>query len=119
MTLLEELLQSPGFVYRIGTAHYFLGKWICKKVEDTEVTDCRAMYEICSSAKEDDGTELYFQKLRAYSDFAVVPPYDPASLRREMESLLLLLDETAQKDLQGQIRQFETDRERFQASFVG
>ena len=48
MNLLEEFKKNPGFVYRIGTDYYYIGKWICKPCTDEAVTDCHAMYEIQS-----------------------------------------------------------------------
>ena len=52
MNLLEEFKKNPGFVYRIGTDYYYIGKWICKPCTDEAVTDCHAMYEMCIQAKE-------------------------------------------------------------------
>ena len=78
MNLLEEFKKNPGFVYRIGTDYYYIGKWICKPCTDEAVTDCHAMYEMCIQAKEQANTALYFQKLRAYSEFALDIPYNPA-----------------------------------------
>lgn len=69
MNLLEEFKKNPGFVYRIGTDYYYIGKWICKPCTDEAVTDCHAMYEMCIQAKEQANAALYFQKLRAYSEF--------------------------------------------------
>ena len=65
MNLLEEFKKNPGFVYRIGTDYYYIGKWICKPCTDEAVTDCHAMYEMCIQAKEQANAALYFQKLRA------------------------------------------------------
>ena len=112
MSVLERLLQYPGFVYRIGNDQYFLGKWLCRKVEDTDVSDCRAMYEICSAAKEEEETSLYFQKLRAYSDFAVVPPYNPQGLKEKMGALLGPLSAGDSSGLEKQVEQFALDYER-------
>ena len=65
MNLLEEFKKNPGFVYRIGTDYYYIGKWICKPCTDEAVTDCHAMYEMCIQAKEQANATLYFQNLRA------------------------------------------------------
>ncbi len=51
MNLLEEFKKNPGFVYRIGTDYYYIGKWICKPCTDEAVTDCHAMYEMCIPGK--------------------------------------------------------------------
>ena len=80
MNLLEEFKKNPGFVYRIGTDYYYIGKWICKPCTDEAVTDCHAMYEMCIQAKEQANAALYFQKLRAYSEFALDIPYNPAKI---------------------------------------
>jgi len=66
--LIRRIQKNPGFVYRIGTDYYYIGKWICKPCTDEAVTDCHAMYEMCIQAKEQANTALYFQKLRAYSE---------------------------------------------------
>ena len=61
MNLLEEFKKNPGFVYRIGTDYYYIGKWICKPCTDEAVTDCHAMYEMCIQAKEQANAALYFR----------------------------------------------------------
>lgn len=107
MTLLERLKTYPGFVYKIGNKYYFLGKWICKPCTDQEITDCRAMYDICASAGETDTTRLYFQKLRAYSDFALEVPCNPGKVHKELSALLEELDSAGQQSLAAQLDQFD------------
>ena len=87
MNLLEEFKKNPGFVYRIGTDYYYIGKWICKPCTDEAVTDCHAMYEMCIQAKEQANAALYFQKLRAYSEFALDIPYNPAKILQYQTAL--------------------------------
>lgn len=113
MTLLERLKSYPGFVYQLGNSYYFLGKWICRPCTDIEITDCRAMYDICASAGEADTTCIYFQKLRAYSDFALEVPCNPAKVHKDISCLLDELNPAQLKSLTVQIEQFERDLHRF------
>lgn len=113
MTILERLKRYPGFLYQIGQSYYFLGKWICKPCTELEITDCHAMYNICSSAGETSNTALYFQKLRAYSDFALDIPYNQAKIH---ENLAQLLEQLTAKELDllaEQLEHFFRDYERF------
>ena len=93
MNLLEEFKKNPGFVYRIGTDYYYIGKWICKPCTDEAVTDCHAMYEMCIQAKEQANAALYFQKLRAYSEFALDIPYNPAKILQYQTALVEALSD--------------------------
>lgn len=79
--LTEQLLKSPGFLYQIEHTHYYLGKWICKECMDIDATDCVMMYHMCRRASEDADTCLYFNKIRAYSDFALEVPCNPAKIK--------------------------------------
>ena len=101
--MLEKLLSLPGFVYQLGTDYYYLGKWICKKCEDIPASDCAVMYQMCSQAGEEKEASIYFQKLRAYSDFALEIPYNAAQVTTDMKALLDSLDETALRELETQI----------------
>lgn len=78
--MVEKLLKLPGFLYDIGGRYYYLGKWICKECTDTEATDCVTMYHMCRNGHEEPDTNLYFQKIRAFSDFALDIPYNPAQI---------------------------------------
>ena len=93
--MLEKLLTLPGFIYEADGAYYYLGKWICKECTNVDETDCEASF--------------YFQKIRAYSDFALDIPYNPALIRENMESLLAGLSENGQKNLEKQLQLVETD----------
>ena len=52
---------------------------------------------------------LYFQKIRAYSDFALEIPYDPEKIRTDMASLLASLSDADRASLEKQIRQVQED----------
>lgn len=78
--LLEEFLQQPGFIYEINGKYYFLGKWICKECTELDATDSVSMYQMCRNQQEEKETNMYFQKIRAYSDFALEVPYNPEKL---------------------------------------
>ena len=106
MDLLEEFKKSPGFVYRIGTDYYYIGKWICKPCIDEAVTDCHAMYEMCLQAGELANAALYFQKLRAYSEFALDIPYNPAKILQDQTALIDALSDTDAKSLTEQLQHF-------------
>ena len=56
---------------------------------------------------------MYFQKMRAYSDFALEIPYNPTQIRSDMEALLDSLSESALSRLQAQYDAFVEDLERY------
>ena len=85
MNLLEEFKKNPGFVYRIGTDYYYIGKWICKPCTDAA---------------------LYFQKLRAYSEFALDIPYNPAKILQYQTALVEALSDADIQSLTDQLRHF-------------
>ena len=107
--MIEQLLSQPGFIYEINGRYYFLGKWICKECTETDACDCVTMYTICRDAREDNEAAMYFQKMRAYSDFALEVPYNPAQIRSDMEDLLSSLSETAMSKLESQYNAFAED----------
>lgn len=78
-----------------------------------DVTDCHAMYEICSSAGEAAETALYFQRLRAYSDFALDIPYNQAMIQKNLGILLKHLTSHEQDELKSQLDRFARDFEAF------
>ena len=45
-----------------------------RNVPDTEATDCVTMYHIAETAMREPDTNMYFQKIRAFSDFALDIP---------------------------------------------
>lgn len=111
--MLEQLLSKPGFLYEVDGKYYFLGKWICKECTETDASDCVMMYQMCRGEGEEKNTNLYFQKLRAYSDFALEVPYNPVLIRSNMEALLTSCSETALQKLEQQFADFTEDLERF------
>lgn len=108
MNICEELKTLPGFLYQIGTNYYFLGKWICKPCTDQEATDTHMMYEVCFSANESANAQIYFQKLRAYSDFALDVPFNPAQIAKDTTELVASLSDFQAKALERQIEQVRT-----------
>ena len=107
--MLETLLTLPGFIYQADGKYYFLGKWICKECTDVDATDCVTMYQMSRDAKEEKEASFYFQKIRAYSDFALEVPYDPEKIRANMQTLLAGLSDQAAAGLKKQICQVQED----------
>lgn len=105
----EQLLKSPGFLYQIGNKYYYLGKWICKECTETDATDCVMMYHMCRSGKEEPDTAMYFNKLRAYSDFALEVPCDPAGTKADITALIGSLSDAELASLKTQVQDFEED----------
>lgn len=105
----EQLLTLPGFIYHLNGKYYFLGKWICKECTDTDAADSAYMYAMSRESAEAQECAFYFQKIRAYSDFALDVPYNPALIRKEMEALLSSLSEEETKKLEAQIAAFSED----------
>ena len=111
--LSERLLKLPGFLYQIGSHHYYLGKWICKECTDQDATDCVTMYQMCRAGKEEPETNTYFQKLRAYSDFALEVPYNPSKIAADMKAILESLSDEQLHNLTEQIDHLEEDITRY------
>lgn len=107
--MLEQLLNSSGFIYEINNRYYFLGKWICKECTDIEASDCVTMYHMCREADEAPEAAMYFQKIRAHSDFALDIPYNPVKIREDMEILLNNLSDSELKKLERQFLCFQED----------
>lgn len=108
-----DFSSRPGFLYRIGSHHYYLGKWICQECEDCNATDSHYMLELAYKEHNPADLNLYFQKLRAYSDFALVPPLDKQKVYNSQDLLLESLTEDQAQDLQNQLRIFEECCNRF------
>ena len=111
--LVEKLLTMPGFIYEVSGNYYYLGKWICKMCTDTDASDCVMMYQVCRRAGEEPDTNLYFQKIRAYSDFALEVPYNPIRIREDMEALADHLTDSEREHLLGQIQNVEEDIQKY------
>lgn len=109
----ERLLKLPGFLYKLDNGCYYLGKWICRKCTDTEAADCLAMYEICRAGKEEPDTDMYFQKIRAFADFALEVPYNAAKIKEDMIALAHALSVQEQEKLETQISRFEEDLQKY------
>lgn len=109
----EKILKSPGFLYEISGTYYYLGKWICKECTETEATDCVTMYHMCRNGHEEPDTNMYFQKIRAFSDFALEIPYDPEKIKKNMAALLDGLSDNALESLKKQMKEFEEDLEKY------
>ncbi len=105
----EQLLTSPGFLYELNGSYYYLGKWICKECVDTEATDCVMMYQMCRNGHEEPETNMYFQKLRAFSDFALEVPYNPEKIKQDMSALVDKLSDRGKNSLEKQFRCFTED----------
>ena len=101
--LSERILKLPGFLYQIGNNYYYLGKWICTECTDQAATDCVTMYQMCRAGKEEPETNTYFQKLRAYSDFALEVPYNPSKIAADMKAILESLSDEQLHNLTEQI----------------
>lgn len=111
--MLEQLLSLPGFIYEINGSYFFLGKWICKECIDVDACDCVFMYGMCRRTQEEPDTNMYFQKIRAYSDFALEIPYDPVKIKNGISSLLENLSERASESLQKQITAVTEDLQKY------
>ena len=111
--LAEKLLKSPGFIYQVSGNYYYLGKWIYKECADTDATDSVVMYNMCRNSGEEPETNLYFQKIRAFSDFALEVPYDPEKIKKEIETLTNGLSDSEQKSLETQYQHFVEDLEKY------
>ena len=111
--LTEKIMKSPGFLYEIGGAYYYLGKWICRKCTDTDASDCLVMYNLCRSGHEEPDTNMYFQKIRAYSDFALEVPFNPAKIKEDMTSLVGGLSDKEAEALEIQVLHFEEDLKKY------
>ena len=107
--LLEKLLKTPGFIYQIKGNYYFLGKWICKECTESDATDCVMMYHMCRNNHEEPDTNMYFQKLRAFSDFALEVPCNPAKTKEDLTALVNGLSAEDLTKLQEQVAFFEED----------
>lgn len=109
----KRFLKHPGFLYELKGNYYFLGKWICKECTDTDAADCVFMYRMNRNAKENTETNMYFQKIRAYADFALEVPYNPAKIKKDMTALLEPLSEDEISVLQKQLDDFEEDYRKY------
>ena len=111
--MLERILKYPGFLYELNGSYYYLGKWICRECKDVDPADCVFMYRMSRTAREDSETNMYFQKIRAYADFALEVPYNPAKIKEDIETLLANLSDAEKDSLQKQLDSFEQDYRKY------
>lgn len=117
--LAEQLLTLPGFLYQIGDTYYYLGKWICKECTETDAADCVMMYHMCRKNKEEPDTNMYFNKIRAYSDFALEVPCNLAKTKADMTTLIEELSDSALSSLKTQVQYFEEDFAKYTGASTG
>ena len=67
------------------------------------------MYQMCRTGGEEPETRTYFQKIRAFSDFALEVPYNPAKITDDMNMILESLSEKETTGLLEQIAHLEED----------
>ena len=80
LQLEERLAAAPGFVYKLETEYWYLGRFICAPCREQDATDSWEMFVLFADASGQEGW-LYFHRLRGYSDMALTPPYDPEQVR--------------------------------------
>ena len=107
--LTERLLTLAGFIYEVSGKYYYMGKWICKPCTETEATDSAAMYQMCRQGGEEPETNMYFQKIRAFSDFALEVPYNPEKIKADLIAIEESRSDTELESLKTQIDHFEED----------
>ena len=61
---------------------------------------------------------MYFQKIRAFSDFALEIPYNPAQIQKDLSHLLTSLTDAEQKSLDIQIQKFTEDLEKYTSQTI-
>ena len=109
----ERILKYPGFIYEIGGKYYFLGKWICKECTELDAQDTVFMYRMSRAEHEEPETNMYFQKIRAYSDFALEVPCNLAKTKEDITNLIESLSETQAESLMKQLACFEEDHPKY------
>lgn len=109
----ERILKCPGFLYELKGKYYYLGKWICRECDNTDASDSAFMYRMSRREGEDAETSLYFQKIRAFADFALEVPYNPAKIRENLGALLGELSAAELAPLEEQLDHFEEDYRRY------
>ena len=65
------------------------------------------MYHMCKNNHEEPDTNIYFQKLRAFSDFAVEVACNPAKRKEDLTALVNGLSTEDLTKLQEQVAFFE------------
>ncbi len=111
--MIERILKYPGFLYELNNTHYFLGKWICTECTDVDAADCLFMYRMSRRAHEEPETNMYFQKLRAYADFALEVPYNPGKIKDDMTALIKNLSDADAASVLEQADNFAADYRKY------
>ena len=106
--LSQKLKKYPAFIYRLDGKYYFAGRWICKECTDLDATDCCEMFLMFSHREPNQDSALYFNKVRAYSDFALEVPCDPAAAEAAVEALLSGLEDAELDNLAKQVDDYES-----------
>lgn len=105
--LFRKLKNYPGFIYKLGMEYHFMGRWLCKPCTEQDATDSCEMYLIFDHKEPNQDAALYFGKLRAYSDFALEVPCNPAASEAGIKAVLEGLSESELKDLALQVADYE------------
>lgn len=105
--LFRKLKTYPAFIYKIGQQYYFMGRWICKECTELDATDSCEMFAIFDHKEPNQDTALYFGKIRAYSDFALEAPCNPAATEAGIKKILESLNESELQNLSTQITDYE------------
>ena len=76
---------------------------------ENNATDSVSMYQMCRNQQEEKETNMYFQKIRAYSDFALEVPYNPEKIKSDMQAILETLSDENTAALSEQLAGFKKD----------
>lgn len=63
--------------------------------------------------REEPETNMYFQKIRAFSDFALEVPYNPEKIKADLTAIEENLSDTERESLKTQIDHFEEDMAKY------
>ena len=105
--LFQKLKVYPAFIYKLAGKYYFAGRWLCKECTDLDATDCCEMFMMFGHREPNQDSALYFNKVRAYSDFALEVPCDPAGAEAAIKELLDTLGDSDIQSLAKQLEDYE------------
>ena len=80
-----------------------------KKLLKIENTGSNQLELEFSFSLDQPETNIYFQKIRAFSDFALDVPFNPAKIQADMTSILDTLSPAGVEFLTAQVHCFEED----------
>lgn len=106
--LYKKLIKYPGFIYKIGFNYHFIGRWLCKECTELDATDCCEMFMMFSHREPNQDSAIYFNKVRAYSDFALEVPCDPVGSAAAVKDLIDSLSESELEKLANQVEDYES-----------